>query len=448
MINAVLKTSLAITALLQNRYNMTLFLSMILFIFFSISSYSQSSATYRADLSRLQAILKKTPSFRDQVRGDQLKAYDHLYDSLAHDTMSISSDYMAFNNLIQLFFPFKDNHLGFYQVRGFIPGRPGFGDSATMRQYRASQSFQQYPRYCSNIDSLEVALREKPKDSVEGIYYYENYLKVGLFRTSQQTQFIGIVLSTTMPQWDRGQVAIRLYEYMPHFFRAVYAHPVSKGLMLYCNEKFRNQSLVNSYFYSSVSGSAYKKDPGEIDFVNIARDEPKFQFRRIGPATLYLRLGNFSAMTDAMRTSQSFYEQIRDSLTSDELMLDLRNNDGGAQKVSRKFLALLKRFTKKGGVLHVLINNGTMSQGEIFTLQLKKLPNVSTYGEPTMGTIAYGSNYGKRERLPSGKFEIYITDMKDKDNYLPYENRGVTPDTALRTDAPWIDQVLKETEKK
>ena len=82
----------------------------------------------------------------------------------------------------------------------------------------------------------------------------------------------------------------------------------------------------------------------------------------------------------------------------------MRNNEGGANKVLNKFLDLMERYNKNGRVF-VLINNGTLSQGEIFTLQLKQFKNVITLGQTTKGMLAYGSNYGKREKLSSQSFE-------------------------------------------
>ena len=72
-----------------------------------------------------------------------------------------------------------------------------------------------------------------------------------------------------------------------------------------------------------------------------------------------------------------------------------------------------------------------MSQGEIFTLQVKELPNVKTLGQTAKGMLTYGSNYGKRVKLPGQAFEIYITDMKGNTKHLPYENYGVDSDIFL-----------------
>jgi C-terminal processing protease CtpA/Prc len=120
---------------------------------------------------------------------------------------------------------------------------------------------------------------------------------------------------------------------------------------------------------------------------------------------------------------------------------------GGAIKVSKKYLTLIKPYVKNGDV-YVLVNNGTMSQGEIFTLQLKQLDNVKVLGQTTNGTLMYGSNYGKTEKLPSKAFQIYITDMDGDKRLLPYEVFGVNPDITLSNISDWVEQTVEIIRKK
>jgi C-terminal processing protease CtpA/Prc len=198
--------------------------------------------------------------------------------------------------------------------------------------------------------------------------------------------------------------------------------------------------LINSWFYASVTDAPYRKDTTQADHINLGKQEAPFQFRQLTPALQYIRLGHFSAYTKDMKTSQAFYDGIKDSLTAPHLIIDLRNNTGGAEKVFRKYLSLLKRYTRKGQV-SVLVNNGTMSAGEMFTLQLKRLSNTTVYGQTTRGTIAYGSNYDRRQVLPSGLYKVMVTDMKDQGHYLRYEDKGVNPDITLNNEADWIEQI-------
>lgn len=391
------------------------------------SSQAQTSNSYQTDLTELQAILQKTPSYKDQIKGQKLIDYNRLFQSLLRDTVNNVSDYKYFHNLAQLFFPIRDNHLAFYQIANF--------PSAT-----------DFPTFKGNLDSLKFALSTRPLDSIEGIYHYDKYYTVGLFK-KDKTEYVGVVLDTEISNWKKGQIAIYLYEDLPNYFKAIYAHPKFKHYNLYQIEKFSHHSLVNSYFYSSFSEKVYSKIIQEVDFVNLPKSIEDFSFKKIATGIQYLHIKYFSADRVKMQKSKEFYDSIKNLLTEPNLILDLRNNDGGANKVSKKFLTLIKQYTKSGQV-YVLINNGTLSQGEIFTLQLKQLQNVKTLGQTTKGMLTYGSNYDKREKLPSKSFEVYITDMKGDKRLIPYENYGINPDIILSDNKDWVEQAIEVILKK
>ena len=195
-------------------------------------------------------------------------------------------------------------------------------------------------------------------------------------------------------------------------------------------------------------GKLYDCDFNQMLDLSLNQSAPQnikdFSFKNIETGIQYLHIKHFLADRIKMQKSKEFYDSIKNLLTEPNLILDLRNNDGGANKVSKKFLKLIKKYTKNGQV-YILINNGTLSQGEIFTLQLKRLKNVKTLGQTTKGMLTYGSNYGVRRKLPSQSFEVYITDMRGKGakKLMPYENYGVSPDIILNNTKDWIEQTLE-----
>ena len=400
-------------------------LFLLTIIFFT--SQAQTNRTYKSDLIELQNILKNTPSYSDQIKGQSLISYNSLFEKLLSDTVKNASDYKYFYNLAQLFFPIRDNHLTFYQIANF--------PSAT-----------DFPTFKGNLDSLKSVLTTKPLDSLEGIYHYDKYYSIGLFKVDK-TEYIGVVLGTETTNWKKGQVAIHLYEYLPNYFKAIYAHPKFKNYILYPIERYTHHSLINSYFYSSFSEKIYSKKQSENDFTNLPKNIEDFSFKNIETGIQYLHIKHFSADRVKMQKSKEFYDSIKNLLTEPNLILDLRNNEGGANKVSKKFLKLIKQYTNNGHV-YILVNNGTLSQGEIFTLQLKRLQNVKTLGQTTKGMLTYGSNYGKREKLPSQSFEVYITDMKGDKRLIPYENYGINPDIILLDTKDWIEQTIEIIRKK
>ena len=394
------------------------------------------------DLKALYDILKKTPSYKDQIKEQALVSYNELFEKLKSDSVNKTSDYQYFYNLAQLFFPIRDNHLGFYQN---IDDN-NFKDQPTFERYIVTKEFKDFPKYDINVDSLKDALSNKPRDSIEGIYYLDTLFSVGLFKTKDK-EYLGVVLTSKIRvwrnlNWEKGQIAIHLYEYLPNHFKAIYADPVSKRLILFSNEKFRNLSLLNSHFYGFFYEHNYSKVVNREDFINLPRNIYDFHFKSIEPDIQYLHIKHFSADEADMQKSSSFYDSIKHLLTAPNLIVDLRNNEGGAIKVSKKYLTLIANYVKNGNV-YVLVNNGTISQGEIFTLQLKQLENVQILGQPTNGTLMYGSNYGKTEKLPSKAFQVYITDMDGDKRLMPYEVFGITPDITLSDKKDWIEQTVE-----
>lgn len=426
---------------------MSRLVSALVILLLGLSTYSQSTTEFEKDLDRLLEILKKLPSFRDQVRGEKIIRFDQLVDSIKKEAGFAKTDFEHFSLLSLLFHQVKDNHLGFYQVLNEYPEQSKFTDPVFVEKYKSGIAFKQFPSVSLNIDSLEVALNKKPADSIEGIYHYWNLLTIGLYRTKNPFCLEGVVMASSLLHWEKGQLAARLFEYQPACFRAIYAEPVYKYFVLYANEKFKNHSLINSRFYSSAFGEVYKKKAAKKDFSLVDADEAAFQFRKLNKSTQYIRLGHFSAQPEKMAASQRFYDEIKDSLNAGNLVVDLRSNTGGAYKVSNKFVKLIKGFAKNGNV-YVLINNRTISQGEIVSLQLKNIRNIKLLGEATNGMLAYGSNYGKTETLPSGKFKVYITDMRNKREHLNYEDAGINPDIFLDNNREWMEQVLEIVEKK
>jgi hypothetical protein len=387
---------------------------------------AQVNNTYLADLQKLYETLQKTPSYRDQIKGQKLIAYQKLYENLKKEPIGKVSSPEYFLTLSQLFFPIQDNHLMLTQINYMPPPS-------------------EYPVFKGNLDSLKSVLSKKSLDEVEGLYHYGDAYSIGFFK-DREKRYLGVIFDSNTPIWTNGQIAAWLYETEPNYFRAIYAHPKSKNLLLYAVEKFLNRSLVNSYFYVSFSDEVYRKTIGQSNHVDLPTNIQPFRFKSLSPTVQYLQIKHFSAMTPDLQKSQVFFDSIKNSVNTPNLILDLRNNGGGSYKASKMYHELLKTYSKQHKI-YVLINNGTLSQGEIFTLQLKKLNNVKILGQTSKGMITYGSNFGTRVKLPSGAFEVYITDMNGKKEHIPYENYGIKPDFPLSGERDWIEQVMEMIRK-
>lgn len=391
---------------------------------------------YLSDLTALKSFVEKTASFKDQIKGEKKADFNALYARLASDTISNPESFTYFYNLSQLIFPLRDNHIGFYRIPNYEP----FRTKERIDSFVATKEFQDYPTTSLDLDSLRVILSNKPIESVEGIYHYDTFYTVGLFKNNDQ-EYIGVILDSKLNFWKSGNIAIHLYETAQHTYKAIYGHPYFKHFILQPIEKYQNQTLVNSYFYGSFSQSVYAKKLEKEDYSNLPKDGTKFAFKNIDEKIQYVLIRSFQTNPKIAQASQLFYDSIKNQLVAPNLIVDLRNNEGGADKEMTKFLKLLKGYLKIGK-LYLLVNNATLSQAELFTLELKQQKNVFILGQQTKGMLAYGSNYGKYLRLPSAKFEFYQTDMNNGSTALQYEDSGISPDYFLTNRKDWIEQTI------
>jgi hypothetical protein len=404
---------------------------------------AQTSNAFLMDVEKLDAILKKTYSYKDQIKGAKKVEYDNVLNALKQNAQKSMTDFEAYFQLAQLPMLLKDNHLSFSNVPKTAIGLPEMANSEIIEKYK-SLTFNAFPRVNINLDSLEKALKTKNRESVEGIYYYGQLLKMGVYRTAaNKDSLIGVILESQYPHWEAGQILGILKEHISNRFQALYAHPIYKYFTMYKNEKYAHGSLLESHFYTDT---LFMKYPNEVNLSNIPKKEAAFQLKTLDKDIQYLRLGNFSTYTKNIVETQKFHDSIKTLVQAKYLIVDLRNNGGGGFKTSQKFLNLLENYSKKGKI-YALINHRTFSNAEEFAIKLKKFKNVLILGETTNGTLTYGSNYGNTETLPSGRFKVYPTDMKDSGGDLPYENVGVSPDKILEYTKDWVEQVVEIIKK-
>ncbi|WP_127132543.1 S41 family peptidase [Pseudoflavitalea rhizosphaerae] len=386
-----------------------------------------------ASLDSLHDFLKQTPSFRQQISGNEKVKYYDMLAALRTEAANVTNPFDCFLLQTKLVLPLKDNHLFLYQlpVREFRYAQ--LQDSVFLQQLLEMPAYKDFPRVNVSRDSLEEVLAARPADSVEGIYWYEKLMKVGVFRTAKADSLLAVVLFSKMPHWEAGQLAFILSEFRPAMFRAIHANLLTKNFMLYRNEKMIDGRLVKV---------PWKKDPAKKDHINLPANEPLFSLKWLTNGVQYLRLGSFATNTKTLKASDDFYDHIRDSLTAKILVVDLRNNGGGGFRNSMKYVKLLNKFSRRAKI-YLLINNGTYSNAEAVAITLKRAGSVTTVGMDTHGTLTYGNNYGNTKYLYGSGTALYPTDMKDEGHFLPYEDAGLQPDIKLKADQNWMEQVLE-----
>ncbi|WP_162796038.1 S41 family peptidase [Pedobacter nanyangensis] len=358
----------------------------------------------QADLEALYQAVQKMPSYKKLLKGKS--NYQQLYQEVKKK-LKDADERTAFMQLSRLLYFINDNHLGFYRTP----------DSALKTAYVTLPV---------NIDSLRKQLAQKDKNELEGIYYMGDY-DFGLYTTDQQHYklillkngiLMGEIIKTPYGGYDGVQYGGRHVPY----------------------QLIKNVRLING----QLIGMPFVKSRAKR-FSTLAKSAESFEYKDLNEDVGYLRLSSFSADNANVKKSEAFFKTINGRLASKYLIVDLRNNMGGAYKTSQKFIDLLKKYK---GKIFILQNAQTVSNAEQVIIALKGQKNIVTLGEQTKGMITFGSNYGKTILLPSGRFTFYPTDMIGVDRDLAYESKGVDPDVPLNPyQGDWIEQALDYIKK-
>lgn len=398
-----------------------------LFTLFILSS-SIAAQQLNQDLKDLHSFLRKTYSYKDQINGKAKKTYYNMMDSL--ERQQPQNDYEYFRLLAEMAEPLRDNHLFLYEQPKQEITSAQFRDTAFIRAYRSSAAFLNFPAVSLDLDSLEQLGQQADSNHIEGIYYYQKYLKVVVY-SSGPGEYTGVVLASDFPNWGRGQIIFVLQDRGTGRYSAIFYQLAQKTAGYFRHVKYVRHGLPLLQF---------KKYPQESVYADVKNGTESFIFSSLSPAIQYLRLGSFATYPANITRAAKFYEQIRDSLTAPYLIVDIRNNGGGGDKTSGQFRKLLKQYARKGKV-YLLINYNTMSNAEAFALDMRDAGIATLVGETTRGMITYGSNSDVVQELSGGRYKLYITDMKGSARDLKFEDVGVSPSVLLNPDADWIEQL-------
>lgn len=398
-------------------------------LLFTLFSSLPAQQMLSQDLKAMHDVLSKTYSYKDQINGDVKRTYYNMVDSLEHQQPR--NDYEYFRLLAEMVEPLRDNHLFLYEQPKQEITSAQFRDTAFMRAYRTSAAFLNFPAVSLDLDSLEQQAQRADSNSVEGIYYYQQNLKVAVYSSGHAGEYTGVVLASDFPNWGRGQVVFTLQDRGAGRYSAIFYQLAQKTLGFYRHVRYVRHALPLLQF---------KKYPRQPVYADVKAGTEPFLFSNLSDKIQYLRLGSFATYPANIARATKFYEQIRDSLTAPCLIVDIRNNGGGGNKTSGQFRRLLRKYAEKGKV-YLLINYNTMSNAEAFALDMRDAGIATLVGETTRGMITYGSNTDVVKELSGGRYKLYITDMKGSARDLRFEDVGVSPSVLLNPDTDWIEQL-------
>ncbi|KOF01460.1 hypothetical protein OB69_17240 [Roseivirga seohaensis subsp. aquiponti] len=403
-------------------------MTLIFLITLSFNLSAQANCDCKPELDFVYDQMQTTYSFKDQIKGDQKEIFESLYQKLSTQmtgAMSLPDCFWKLNQLMSLV---NDKHAEVFEKKPDFEADKIY-DSAFVKAYRATDAFLNFPKATIDLDALTAELKLKAASDIEGIYNIGSVMKMGVYRIDDTDSLVGVILQSQLGTWAPGQVFAYLKgtqqadHYDIAFYNQVYKHLTFA----------KAQYFANGMLFSNV----IKENAGENHSLINGEEKEGYVLSNLTDDVQYVWLNSFNRRTMATKRD-ALIEQIENELKAPNLIIDLRNNGGGADKIS---LPILKALKKKTELIYVITNFYTGSNAEMTTVRLKQRFNATQLGQRTYGAISYGSNYGKTFHSSSGLFSFYPTDMRQR-QFIEYEEIGVAPDIALKADTDWIEQTL------
>lgn len=256
---------------------------------FHISILSGQEMQNIADLDYLYNLIRKLPSYKDQLKND--RSYHQLYETLRKD-LNTDNELEVFQKLLQLIYPIRDNHLGLW------------------RNPDVNLNFE----YLKQRQILPEVLNTTTHsiDSMEGIYFNLNHdeephimfeeTKNVYYLQNRSTNKLKMILRRKGPQtfdvigFMDGQIPYRLY---------------------------RNVRLING----KLGNLGYSKIESQNHSIKKMNQRP-YAYKNLGQKMGYLRLGTFNSSDANIDRATEFLDSIRSKIDCSFLIVDLRNNRG------------------------------------------------------------------------------------------------------------------------
>ena len=171
----------------------------------------------------------------------------------------------------------------------------------------------------------------------------------------------------------------------------------------------------------------------------VAKNLP--EYKDLESSTGYIKIPSFNYRL--WKKLDNFYDSITPIVkTKQKIILDIRNNGGGGERMYNQLLKILKSNSKKVKIA-VVFNSKCASACEEVALLLTENKRIKTFGENTNGQFAYG--FIKEYKTPNCGFTFILTTKMYSDR-LKYEFIGVQPEFILEKDkeSDWIKIIEKK----
>ena len=369
-----------------------------------LSAQTKSSDCVK-ELEGISELIKNAKSYKRQIRRENKKAeFEKWKEEIKKEIQNDSlSSYFCLGYLKKYISFIKDKHNSIYYA----------SDTISLN----------VPTYKKAIDTTKV-----DKDSISGIYYMGTD-KIMVQKENNQLWY-GITLESDLEKWSKGKIRLRIHK-NPNGDFDVYEFYRS-GSLAYHKDVEISKGRINSTFWNKQNKYFFNKN-----------FEENFTYKAINSSFDYIGIKSLKRITSLMKEADDFYSKYLPTLNKENIIIDLRNNTGGAIKQAKPLIKALKR-NKDVKRIYVLINFKTASAAELTALELKKDKRTIIAGENSFGAVEYGyGNNSFSDKTNSSKYEVDFSTKHNCRKYTNYEGIGITPDYKLNNNTDWIEQIVK-----
>lgn len=376
--------------------------------FSSLVHAQEATCNCTSDLEFLHRKVRKIPAYKQNKEN-----YQKAYTQAIGQASTQMDHYDCFLLINEVLLSLNDWHMGVFEPSS----------------EQNDQSKVRFPSYSGDLDELLERLEKNPVDQIEGIYHRKGMVSIALAYLADEQRYQGVVLKSASANWKRGDILLTLFPKGENIFSMTKGYfPTKKAISNHA--KVQEGVFLRWGYVKDTTATYYHRKPFP---------KQQYVYQDVSPEVDYIKVGSFKSFYPTLSEAEAFYRKIKGTLNKPHLILDLRGNTGGGDRNSDILLEQLKEYLKKGQ-LHVLINSWTGSNAEQYAVKLKKMKNVTTYGLPTLGALAYEKKGKVNHTLPSTGFIVTLPTKIHKE-FLPYETKGVQPDRLLSIHQDWVKQV-------